>query len=810
MIIKCEKCQTVYNLDAKLLKEKGSPVRCNSCGHIFKVYPRVEKRPSPLPEPSSRPKPFSIGHPKPDKPGHQAKKKHPVPRKPDTGRKYMPFKKKLIYFAAALIFVIGLIVIPFEVYRPIQKLHELIDVTRNLISGVQAAFEPAELERMNQFALNSIKGTGAGFITEAKERSYFFLSFNMLLLEGKILPKEQMEIAARKGEVAGFDKAFDYEKLDETQYYWRMRFAEDQGIFEILQKYKRILRKAKENAASAVDFTIADIYIMLDSGKEEDFFKDHIAFLLDGYHWSEEPSYCGEPYKVASGTWRDSALAGKEGFGNSAVSDPDNWYLPHFVADEWGAWFGVWLTKKTGGIYNMFTIDFDASIVKELMADIAMLVGGVILLLTIMVALITRWLSGLVTQPITELTKGAEEVSGGNYDYEVPVLKKDEFGELTKQFNQMTRGQKERLNLMDALERLLSKELAEMAAKEGLVLGGQKADCTVMFTDFGGFSTITQKMTAWETVEILNLYFDALIPIVREYGGFPDKYIGDAIVALFGAPVTMENHAERAVCAAITMQRRMREINDRRREQVCFKINELSLAYLKSEGVSGDILQRLEHVGRQGVEYLKLAPSGKGMSDETLETLKRMEKQEFLGKGELLEGEYLDRVLKAVVRDKQEIGIYRSMMLKFARKNPSPWFEMRIGLNSGEVIAGAIGCDMKLEYTSIGETTNLANRMEASCEISHVAIAEGTYLRIKNVFFQGVNISATPDEVEVKGMGKVPVYRVYVNNLKVSKDMKNREDITRFYVYEAVDHRLRNQPEEVKDRREFDSIAKFL
>ena len=66
-------------------------------------------------------------------------------------------------------------------------------------------------------------------------------------------------------------------------------------------------------------------------------------------------------------------------------------------------------------------------------------------------------------------------------------------------------------------------------------------------------------------------------------------------------------------------------------------------------------------------------------------------------------------------------------------------FEMRVGLNTGDVVAGIIGCDLKLEYTSIGETTNLANRMEAKCEVGHVLMYEDTFEQIKDITFQVKN-----------------------------------------------------------------------
>ncbi len=614
--------------------------------------------------------------------------------------RYVPFHRKLIYFAVIIILAIGVVAVPVEMYRPILELKKLIGNARSLLSGTEAAFLSEELARMNHFALSTLPETHRNY---DRMGTYYYLAFNMLLMESEIPPESQVR---QRAGLTGDD--FDYATLRLAAEFWRRAFADDPGIRELFAKYKMILRDAKQNARAA-GFRVADIYIMIDTGRRTGFFENNIAFLLDGYGWWEEPSYAGEPFEIkpANARWRELALADKTGFENSNIADPNNWYLPHFAKDEWGLWFSVWLTKKTGAAHNAFTIDFDASSVKKLLMEIAGIVGTLILVLAVLVFFIARWLSGQVIKPITELTRGANEVSRGNYDYLVPVLKEDEFGDLTRHFNQMTQGQKERLNLMETLKKFLSEELAEMAATSGIVIGGQKAYCTVMFTDFAGFSTITQHMNATESVNVLNAYFESLIPIIKKYGGFPDKYIGDAIVALFGAPVKLEDHAERAVACAVEMQWKMRELNRERR--------------------------------RQG---------------------------------------------KTV-------------------------FEMRVGLNSGEVLAGAIGCDQKLEYTSIGETTNLANRMESICEIGHVMIAEGTYTRIKDIFFRGAYISVTPRRMRVKGYPEpVATYRIWVDNIEIAKDPDARDN-RGFYIYKETDHQIKHSPDEVKDRM-FESEARFL
>jgi predicted Zn finger-like uncharacterized protein len=833
MIIKCpkESCQTAFNVDDSRIPPNGANVRCAVCHQVFRIEPpsQIPEEPPPAVD-DYRPETFSTvdEYPPPttDKsPPPKQHKDEPLRRKEPAavsqkktgifarligaGKGYIPFKTKLIYFAATLIFLIGAIVIPIEIYRPTDKLYQLIGTTKNLIGGVQASFNPDELERMNQFAVGTLTGAGNVSINNDENRDYFYLSFNMLLIEGEILPLEKLpKNDAGAVEIEGFEEGFDYKLLDESQYYWKMRFMENPGIFEIFQKYKKILMTAQENAAAAGFDILSAIYVMIDSGKKEGFFKNDIAFLLDGYHWSEAPSYAGEPYggiTAENSYWRKLALDGKEGFDTSPTKpDWKNWGLPRFAADEWGSWFTVWLTQKTGDYYNVFNADFEASSIKELMITVAKIVLGIVLLLGVVVFTIATLLSRLVTRPITELTKGAGEVSEGNYDYEVPLIKKDEFGELTIQFNTMIRGQKERLNLEVTLKKFLGEALLGRA-KEGLGFEGRREDCTIMFTDFGGFSTITQKMTASESIIALNTYFGQLVPVLQKYAGFADKYIGDAIVAIFGAPIRLEDHAERAVCAAVAMQQRMREINDKRRTQVCFMITERSLEQLKSEGVPEDVIEKLKRISREGLDYLKK----EGISDAALERLRQIKRAEFIAKEELLKGELLDGVLKTITGDDRKVERYRELILNLAQKQERGVFEMRIGLNSGEVIVGALGCDEKLEYTSIGETTNLANRMEAACNIGHVAIAQGTYDRVHDIFFPGINISATPEVVSVKGMGDVPVYRIYVHNLNISKDMKMKDNIKKFYVYEQADHQLKQRPEDVPGVT-FKSVAEFV
>jgi adenylate cyclase len=113
-----------------------------------------------------------------------------------------------------------------------------------------------------------------------------------------------------------------------------------------------------------------------------------------------------------------------------------------------------------------------------------------------------------------------------------------------------------------ALERFLSPEVAEMAmANPDIRLGGVNQKVTVMFADIRGFTTLSETLEPPHVVEILNEYFTRVTDVIFDHGGMIDKYIGDAVMAVFGAPISKGNDAARAVETAVQMQRLMAEIN---------------------------------------------------------------------------------------------------------------------------------------------------------------------------------------------------------------------------------------------------------
>jgi adenylate cyclase len=187
-----------------------------------------------------------------------------------------------------------------------------------------------------------------------------------------------------------------------------------------------------------------------------------------------------------------------------------------------------------------------------------------------------------------------------------------------------------------------------------LKLGGERKYATAFFSDIKDFTTVSERLTPEELIMQLNEYLSAMTDIVLAYGGYLDKYEGDAVVAVFGVPVDQTDHAERACLAALDMQRTLIDLR-------------------------------------------------KKWSAES-----------------------------------------------------RPAFEARIGLNSGPMIAGNIGGKNRFDYTVIGDSVNLASRLEGANKMygTKIMIGEETYEKAKEKI-----IARELDFLRVKG--KTRPVRVY-------------------------------------------------
>lgn len=188
--------------------------------------------------------------------------------------------------------------------------------------------------------------------------------------------------------------------------------------------------------------------------------------------------------------------------------------------------------------------------------------------------------------------------------------------------------------ITNAFSQCLSKEVVNeiVANPASFKLGGQRLEMTAMFTDIQKFSGFSELLTAGQLVALLNYYLTKMSDIIMDERGTVDKYEGDAIIALVGAPVHMDDHAQRACAAAIKMK-------------------------------------AAEAVMNEEIAKIAAAPQPDGMDDE------------------------LYQAFTIMVKNKRTLFT-------------------RIGLNSGEMIAGYMGSENKKNYTMMGNNVNLASRLE--------------------------------------------------------------------------------------------------
>ncbi len=236
----------------------------------------------------------------------------------------------------------------------------------------------------------------------------------------------------------------------------------------------------------------------------------------------------------------------------------------------------------------------------------------------------------------------------------------DELEDLADGFNTMVDGLQERDKLKTTFGKYMTEAVMDHLMAGKVQLGGESLTATILFSDIRSFTSISEKMDAKALVSLLNEYFTEMVDVVIHEDGVVDKYIGDAIMAVFGAPVTKPDDALHAVRAAIGMRKALAALNE------------------------------------------KLAQRG------------------------------------------------------------SPAIKTGIGIHTGEVVAGNIGSEKRMEYTVIGDAVNLASRLESATKELGVAvlISDDTYQLVKD------HIEARAvKEITVKGREQ-PVMTYEVTGLK--------------------------------------------
>jgi class 3 adenylate cyclase len=230
---------------------------------------------------------------------------------------------------------------------------------------------------------------------------------------------------------------------------------------------------------------------------------------------------------------------------------------------------GTWITAfapvrdGTGRTIAVLDVDYRVDVYVQRLTKLRNLVLGASLAGALGALVFGVLLARRVTRPISALTSGVVRVAGGDLSQALPVTSSDEVGQLTRAFNEMLEGLRQRDFIRDTFGRYVSPEVARtlLESPDGLRLGGEKREVTVLMADLRGYTRFAEQGDPARVMEVLNAYLARMTDIVVEYGGTINEFIGDAIFAIFGAPLPHPDHAERAAAAAIAMQRAMAEIN---------------------------------------------------------------------------------------------------------------------------------------------------------------------------------------------------------------------------------------------------------
>jgi adenylate cyclase len=164
-----------------------------------------------------------------------------------------------------------------------------------------------------------------------------------------------------------------------------------------------------------------------------------------------------------------------------------------------------------------------------------------------------------VAERVTAMRGALARVETGDLEARVTVDDGSEVGLLQAGFNRMAEGLAERERIRDAFGTYVDRDVAEHILREGTSLSGEEVEVTMMFIDVRDFTGFAERSSAPEVVAALNRLFELIVPLIHEHDGHVDKFVGDGLLAVFGAPRRQEDHADHALRAALAIEHAVRE-----------------------------------------------------------------------------------------------------------------------------------------------------------------------------------------------------------------------------------------------------------
>ena len=260
---------------------------------------------------------------------------------------------------------------------------------------------------------------------------------------------------------------------------------------------------------------------------------------------TNEVSFVGDPYELRPGV-RASFESGGGG-----VEGP--------YGDEHGAWISAWapIHSPEGGVGAVLQIDENVTALLAAATNRGLRDALFALLAMVLAFGVGTAISASLARPIRQIAAATQRIQEGQFDIDVPVRRLDEVGSLARSVQGMATSLREKERLRDMFGKYMAREVVrDLLGRDELALDGELREVTVLITDIRGYTALTEELGAAEVVGLLNEYFGILVDAVIEQDGVIDKFMGDALLAWFGAPVPQSDHRERAVRTAVAVQER--------------------------------------------------------------------------------------------------------------------------------------------------------------------------------------------------------------------------------------------------------------
>jgi adenylate cyclase len=174
-----------------------------------------------------------------------------------------------------------------------------------------------------------------------------------------------------------------------------------------------------------------------------------------------------------------------------------------------------------------------------------------------------------ITQPIDKLVEASRAIGNGDYTFRFKEHRTDELGLLMQAFNEMAEGMLEKSQVKNALSRYVSPGVARqiLSNLDDVSLSGKRIEGSVLFADIAGFTQLSEQTSPENLVRMLNRYFTLITCACSINHGIVDKYMGDGVMLIFGAPEADKDHAFHAVSCALLIQKLVASENLKREEQ---------------------------------------------------------------------------------------------------------------------------------------------------------------------------------------------------------------------------------------------------